>query len=80
MNLLEKAKKIIEYADKGYYDKISDLQIAQYAPAICRALLNAMDELESEKIPKLNDVSDRMFAFGVRFALVVILRHLEVEE
>ena len=70
MNLLEKMKLIAE----GNKIALED------SPDICRAVLDAMDEIESEATSKSDDISDRMFAFGVRFAIVVIRRHLEGEK
>jgi hypothetical protein len=72
MNLLEKAKEIIEATKIGNSIK--------YSPRICKALLDAIEEIESERTPKSDDISDRMFAFGVRFALVILNRHLEVKK
>ena len=74
MNLLEKAKLIASTYNETIVGPMS------FSPAICHTLVEAMDELESERTPKSDDISDRMFAFGVRFALVVLRRHLEVEK
>jgi len=71
MNLLEKAKEIANMNDETIVGAMS------FSPAICRALVDAMEEIESERTPKSDDISDRMFAFGVRFALVVLREHLE---
>ncbi len=48
MNLLEKAKEIIEATKRGYYDNVSYLKIVKYSPRICQALLEAMEEIEYE--------------------------------
>ena len=77
MDLLKICREIIKYDEQGYYKHLKDTYLGFYSPDICRALVDAMEEIESERTPKSDDISDRMFAFGVRFALVVLREHLE---
>lgn len=48
MNLLEKAKQIVENDERGYYKDIKYMALAVFSPKICKSLIEAMDEIEKE--------------------------------
>ena len=76
MDLLEKAKEIIDNSNRGYYDNISYLEIVKYSPDICHALLGAMEEIER----RIKDNGDKMYAYGLQDSLSILRKHLEVEK
>jgi hypothetical protein len=88
MNLLEQCKEIILHSENGYYDKISNMQIATAAPAICRAVLAAMDEIDaaSEKTVEaitLSTYSDDWrngLATAYKNSANILRKHLEGEK
>jgi len=84
MNLLEKAKKIIEYDEHNHYKNLKDTDIGKFSPQICRALVDAMEEIEDmrEKIRKNNPCFPfPSFEMGIIDDCLLILRkHLEVEK
>jgi hypothetical protein len=78
MNLLEKAKKIIEWDEHNHYKNLKDTDIGKYAPSICRALLDAMEEIELEvkESRGILEIGDG----GIEEALSILRKHLEVEK
>ncbi|MFA5151009.1 MAG: hypothetical protein WC554_00470 [Clostridia bacterium] len=80
MNLLEQCKEIILHSENGYYDKIYNMQIATAAPAICRAVLAAMDEMEKQSESTYHRWRDPAYCNGIDDALSILRKHLEGEK
>lgn len=76
MDLLEKAKEIIDNSNRGYYDNISYLEIVKYSPDICHALLGAMEEIERDQLKSGNWDTQN----GMLEALEILRKHLGVEK
>ncbi len=82
MNLLEKAKKIIEYDEHNHYKNIKDTDIGKYAPAVCRALVEAMEEIDKQSARFYPPRRESEFYYynGIDAALSILRKHLEVEK
>jgi hypothetical protein len=82
MNLLEKAKEIIEWNKYGFYENLKDTDIGKYAPAVCRALVEAMEEIDKQSARFYPPRCESEFYYynGVDAALSILRRHLEVEK
>ena len=72
MNLLERSKQIVENDEGRYYEKIKYMALAVFAPKICKALLEAMDEIEKRQLENNNWDEQN----GMLKALEILHNHL----
>ena len=88
MNLLEKCKKIVEYDEHNYYKNLKDTDIGKFAPRICQALLEAMEEIEElhKSTQFITDNNKNYKEFwgavecGEEKIIEILRKHLEVEK
>jgi hypothetical protein len=78
MNLLEICREIIRRDEQGCYKHLKDTYLGFYSPDICRALVAAMEEIESES--KVDVGFGTVTDIGLHHALEILHKHLEVEK
>jgi hypothetical protein len=76
IDLLEKAKDIVEWDKYGFYENLKDTDIGKFSPPICRALLGAIGEIERDQLKSGNWDTQT----GMLGALEIIRKHLGVEK
>ncbi len=78
MNLLEKVREIVEIHEHGGW---ASVPLSRSAPAICRAVLSAMEEMEKEPLlPEYHNECEQIaYTDGTQDAISILRKHLGVE-